>query len=448
MNLRVLLVAHGYPPELSGGTERYTRHVAEALVQRGHGVTVVAGTLAWRERLAVSEEQAGGVRVLRVHRDDAHPETWDRGHAPAVAERFAAILDEVRPHVVHVQHWIRLTRDLVRTAHRAGIPALVTLHDFHATCPTHFRVLPDGTTCTVPAAGPVCSGCVRGSWWWAEDELDAEVRLHAADLRNELDLAQRVLVLSAAQARLLAQVTGRAESTFVVHPFRALVPLRRGPVPPPAPPLRIASWGQLWSLKGQHVLLDAVRAMRHRAEVLVELFGSGAEPGYEERLRAAAEGLPVKFRGAYAPADLERHPMHLAVFPSLANETFGFVIEEARMLGVPVVVSDAGAYPERIGAGGVVVPRGDAAALAALLDRCVEAPAEVERLRAGVVAPGPFAEHVNHLEDLYRHVAAYPEPRRDHFDLEGHLRHAQRRYEARERHLAGLEAERRQRKGP
>ena len=55
--MRVMLAVHGYPPELDGGTERHVEGLATGLIARGHDVTVLAGTLEWRERLVESAQR-------------------------------------------------------------------------------------------------------------------------------------------------------------------------------------------------------------------------------------------------------------------------------------------------------------------------------------------------------------------------------------------------------
>jgi hypothetical protein len=46
----------------------------------------------------------------------------------------------------------------------------------------------------------------------------------------------------------------------------------------------------------------------------------------------------------------------LVLVPSVVEETWGRVAQEAQMNGIPVIASDRGALPETIGAGGLVVP--------------------------------------------------------------------------------------------
>jgi len=66
--------------------------------------------------------------------------------------------------------------------------------------------------------------------------------------------------------------------------------------------------------------------------------------------------------------------------PSLKGESFGLVLAEAMAAGVPVVASDIAGYREVLTAGGVLVPPGDAAALAQALGRLLSNDAERRRL--------------------------------------------------------------------
>ncbi|NHA68787.1 glycosyltransferase [Phycicoccus flavus] len=96
----------------------------------------------------------------------------------------------------------------------------------------------------------------------------------------------------------------------------------------------------------------------------------------------------------------------LAVFPSTWAEPFGLVAAEAMSAGVPLVVSDAGALPEVVGAGHPwVVPAGDDAALAAVVRACATAPPEVRRAATAAArerwqehySPAAGRAHVAHL---------------------------------------------------
>lgn len=432
--MKILLVAQGHPPELCGGTESYTAAVAVALQAAGHESLVVAGTLEKREPLQVEEAVQDGVRVLRVHRDDLYFERWDKSYHPGVSRAFAEIVDRERPDLVHVNHWLRLSRDLVRQAWRLGVPSIVTLHDFFATCPTIFRLLPDGAFCREAAGAAACGRCLQAAAWWSERELGDALDLFASDLRNELQLAGRVLVQSRAQREVVRAAAGLDSERVTVQPFAPLRRLRRAPEPPPPPPLRLVCFGLQDPIKGTDLLLEAVAAMRRREDVEVELAGATPDAAYGRRLDELARGLRVRRVEEIRFSELERSAFHAAVFPSRCHETYGMVLDEARMLGLPAVVADLGAYPERLDGGGITFPSGDATALAAVLERLLEEPQHLTRMRAAVTEPPTFEEHLAFLLPLYKDVVAEgPRAAHDAFDVERHLQHAFDRFEARER---------------
>ena len=176
--MKVLLALHGYPPELVGGTESAVQALARGLLQRGHDVCVAAGSVQQSSSFRTTREtQADGVRVVRLHRADLYFDHWQKSFSADVSAAFAALLAEERPDVVHVHHWIRMSRDLVAVAARAGVPAVVTLHDYWATCLVTFRVRPDTQdACDAHLAPSPCLACAalvppRTPWRSREQQM-------------------------------------------------------------------------------------------------------------------------------------------------------------------------------------------------------------------------------------------------------------------------------------
>jgi glycosyltransferase involved in cell wall biosynthesis len=179
---------------------------------------------------------------------------------------------------------------------------------------------------------------------------------------------------------------------------------------PPAPAggsLSVAFLGRLVPEKGVHVLLGALRHVR--VPCTVDLWGP-VDRGYEARLRrlVAESPHPVRFRGIYDHAALDAvlGPVHVVVVPSLWEEAFGLVVQEALSRHRVVVASRTGGLAEQIqeGVNGYLVTPGDVAGLAAAID-AVAATRQLPALRfdVGIRAIGEEAEEWGRL---YAQLAA------------------------------------------
>ncbi len=424
--MKVLLVAHGYPPELVGGTENSVQALARGLAARGVDVVVVAGSMQYEEgfRLSadVDRDPASGaqVRVRRIHRADLFFDHWQKTASARVGAEFRRLLDEERPDVVHVHHWIRLTHDLVAHAAQAGIPAVVTLHDLWTTCLISFRVRSDTQEfCEAPLASAGCLECAGRmpphTPWMTDSALEERFAARRADLVRELELARAVVVPTRAHAATVERFLGLDPARLALQ----VVPHGRDlALAPPAPPPReagrlvLASWGHLHPLKGPDLVLDAVGRLRDPSRVCLHLAGGDVLEEYTARLHAMAADLDVHFHGPFDPRELATHPVagaDVMVSGTRALESWGLVVDEAVALGMPLVLPRAGAFPERMTRGALFYDPRDAASLAAVLQRLLDEDDLVARLRDDLsalsdVAPS-VATHVEHLRGVYDDVA-------------------------------------------
>jgi phosphatidyl-myo-inositol alpha-mannosyltransferase len=148
----------------------------------------------------------------------------------------------------------------------------------------------------------------------------------------------------------------------------------------PGEELRIAFVGQAVDRKGLPVLLRAYEALRDH--IPCELTVIGPSPHELEPMLLDARGVRAlgKVSDEEKHRELERADVLCA--PSLGGESFGMVLTEAFAGGTPVIASDIAGYRDvvRDGVDGVLVPRGDAQALAETLRDLHEDPARRKRM--------------------------------------------------------------------
>lgn len=140
-----------------------------------------------------------------------------------------------------------------------------------------------------------------------------------------------------------------------------------------------------------------------------------APDGFRALLDATAAPLggQVTFRGPVANGVMhdELARAGVFVFASLWEEPFGMPVIEAMAAGLPVVVTRSGALPEIVedGVSGIIVPRGDVAALAAAIGGLLADPAK--RAAMGRAARLRAREHYGWDQCAARLLAFYDRAR-------------------------------------
>lgn len=414
--MKVALCAPNFPPEFLGGTERVVLALARALRDAGDEVLILAGSDRPHAGEDIIHESFDGFAVRRLPRVPDEEYGLDV-RRPRVAARFVDVLLAERVDVVHVHHWAVLSSGLLRAARDIGVPGIATLHDMWTNCPRFFRRPPAGHACPTGTERGPCTACVRAALPYLDVEtVRAGIRGRDADLADELATAFRITAPSAACARLAARFTGLSTSPEVVpHGLlddvaevrsRALDPQR----------IRIGTFGNLVEEKGVMLLVYAMRGIE---EAELHLHGPFLDRAFADLVkeRALDFGVQLVEHGPYGASD--PHPalgLDLAVFPSLCEETYGLVVEEALVRGVPVVVSDRGALAERIGEGGLAVAVDELGPLEGTLRDLCRHPQKIEELRRGI--PRSFAtmaDGAQRYRALYREARASLSPApRDH----------------------------------
>jgi glycosyltransferase involved in cell wall biosynthesis len=414
--MKVLHVAPSFPPEFRGGVERHVEELCPALEALGVRSAVAAGSLAHAAGSAgeVARELWGAIPVFRLRRAPGDDHAVDLAH-PSLEAPFAAVLAAFRPDLVHVHHWLHQGGGLVRRLHARGIPAVVTLHDAWVTCPRFNRVVGDAF-CERPLGPEHCAPCLAPLHGGSTAGLGAELLARDLVLRIELACAARVLTPSAAQRELLVRMLPGIAPPDVV-PNGATVPRALAAYRPPArgKPVRVGFLGSVVAEKGVHLLLSAVARLAPAQALELHVHGNLPDAEYARRLRASDLAGVLRLHGPYAPSDLPAiaAPLHVAVFPSVCSESYSLVLDEALALGLPVVVAERGALPERIGQAGLCVQPESVDALASVLGRLCAEPEELARLAA---APRPLRGAEDVARDLARVYAGAlrgPAPRPD-----------------------------------
>jgi len=389
-----------------GGAERYLFDVAAELTRRGHECSFFGTAHADNVPLALNRYYPPyrDFAAARPAPGDALAAVWSR----AAARKLEGFLAHFQPDVAHVHNIAyHLTPAILPALSRAGVAAVMTLHDYNLFCPNHYFYSRD-----VP-----CFRCPDGRYFSCVTRRCVKGRLGPS--------------LVGYAAHLVARRTGvyrRLGRLLVFSDFMRGFAVRAGFVPdritllPPAVNVSARRAGRkrnyflyagrLAPEKGVDELIFA--AGLAEATVAVRVAGDG--PERESLTRLAADYAPgrVAFLGPLDDQALaaEMAAARAVVVPSRWPENTPAVILEAFAAGTAVVAARGGGVPELVtdGREGLLYEPGDVAALTTLLKR-LAGPAQLarelgRRARARAARDFDFRAHVDRLEAIYREVAA------------------------------------------
>ena len=382
-----------------GGVETYLLSMLPELERRGHGTAVVYG-----------EGEAGLVR-------DAHAEP-SLGRADRAAERagyraLGALLDTLRPEVVHVHQLYNLGA-LRACLERA--PVLLHGHDYRYLCPASSFYYRRPREVCGRVAGPGCFAttlhkhCLTPRPRYALDYY-RRVRWVA---RHAQRFAGVLAPSEAARQRFLA--AGFEPARVAVHPYFCTLPPGDAPRPLPHQPT-VLFIGRIRPNKGTETFVEAfARLPGDTRAIMVGDFTAAARAsvgalagrlGCADRMQLRPWVAREEIRAVFEQATV-------FVFPSLWPETLGIVGLEALACGVPVVASDIGGVREWLKEGetGYLVEPKNAAQFAERIKALlmnealnVEMGRNGQRLIRERFTP---EHHVERLLELYRRAVREP----------------------------------------
>jgi glycosyltransferase involved in cell wall biosynthesis len=359
----------------------------------------------------------------------AHTVEWciaKMGAAPAIAA-----MREWHPDVIYSQG---LESPKTEVALLSVAPAIFYAHVYHGTCVsgTKTHKFPDIVPCT-RAFGWKCllhyyprrcgglSPLTALREYWNQAERFAVLQRY------------RAIVTSSAHMRNEYLRNGFDPSKVFTSSYlpgtdlaRADVFIEHAAVPPSPPidksrfPARLLFIGRMEPLKGGAILLDALPMVAAALDKPVELVlcGDGLyRILWESRANVISSQdtrIKVVFEGwlnGERIAELQRSS-DLLVVPSLWPEPFGKVGPESGLKGLPAAAFAVGGIPEWLypGINGYLAPANPPTArgLADAIVKCLEDPAEHQRLRAGALAVAQrfdLHRHVSQLSELFQRIA-------------------------------------------
>ena len=429
--MKIALLTHKLKPPLIGGVDVYTDRLGRGLLRLGHEVVYLAFDSSGdgAEVVVKPDVHDDGTAVHRIlfNFDSLPKETFDTVYNPEMGRVTRQILAAEKPDFVIILNFYMLTLATVEAAKSLGIPVAHVATDFVPVCRWGTFMRWDNRTCEVGESVQTCASCfishrslgkVMGSVmeklpeptvlnWAAKNPrlphpLGAVLPFlnHAAVMQKRLD---RIRPLRQ-QIDLVLVPTRFTEKTFIengfspeqIHflPFGVDVdsPLASTPKTK-SDHVRFMFLGRLQPYKGLHLVLEAFNNLPNAGGATLTVYGApDGHDAYFANLQQMMDANPrIHFAGLIPPTELARAFADADIFllPSTWHENSPLILLDALQSKTPVLASDIGGVSGIVehNRNGLLFPREDVAALRQEMQRLIDQPALIDKLRAGSNLP-------------------------------------------------------------
>lgn len=313
-----------------GGLERFVDRFSEQLVSKGHETVVIT--------LNRSPDRVSTNSAYKVLSVDVTQSTIEQ------------LIRSAHPDIV-VWHGSTGMIPVVNLL-RGKYPTVATVHG--AVCPSGSRLFVKNDTICHRKSGV---GCLPN--WYMRNcgyslspvKALAALRVHRNALQAMSNCTRVYAVSQSVKGYLVREGLEQGKIRVFDNTLGVLRNLSNRPlIHTSGKSLRILYVGRLVYLKGVQYLIRAVKQLTDKGEdVFCRIVGEG---WYRGELEAQAFDLGLQSRVEFVGKISESYmpqiykDADLLVVPSLWPEPAGLVVPEARQLGKPIIVSDAGGLPE------------------------------------------------------------------------------------------------------
>ncbi len=430
----VLHLTVAYVPWVIGGKEIY----AQSLIRELH-------LLDWQNHVLFHQnshileplgmhdfEQA----IVHVIQSLPQPERADYYNLELPTPGFKEALHQIKPDIVHFHDFsIAANRTHIEVIKQAGIPIVMTQHSPGQSC-LQRELLYGGTT--------VCDGEIQINRC---TECRLLVQGIPAVARKPLSLVSLPVL---GNSKLSRALSAREMTRHYYHAWHSMISqidamhvlsrwqmevMKRNRVPaeklahistglPLTPrelphrqsrktsdPLRIIMLGRCDDVKGQEVLIDAVKLLPDDAPIEVSFFGPYWDSPYGQRcLQKITGDRRFKAPRQLSHSVITQHMLasDIMVVPSNWLETGPLVVLEAFSAKLPVIGSNRGGIAELVKDGhtGLLFETGNSHELSRLLRRCIDETELIPSLQRNIPPPRNMSDVARETAELYRKLIA------------------------------------------
>lgn len=335
--MNILLVNTLYTPYKIGGAEKSVQLLAEALVKKGHKVSVLTLSHSIGFNI-INEVEVYTLKLSNIYWPFSEEENSSLAKSfwhlldvynPLMNNEILKVLDTVKPELVHVNNLLGFSPHIWRLVKSRGIKIIHTLRDYYLMCP-YTTMVKNGLSCKKQ-----CFECNLYSIGkqYQSNNVDALVGISNYILNKHIDFGYFSNIN-------IKKVIG--------NPVDCAPKLKSNLDSKLNDKIIFGYIGRIEKSKGVELLLNAFGNLESDNYKL-RIAGKGSTT-YVERLIKEYNSENIEFLG-YVDGNEFYKGIDYLIVPSISQEPFGRVIIEANSFGVPVIGASSGGIEELIESG-------------------------------------------------------------------------------------------------
>ena len=398
------------------GSEIYAYNLSKELLRR-HDVSIFyrINDPALKE-YEVARSSYGGLNIYKINHTFKDYDSIEKIYSnKEIEKRFAEVLDEVSPDVVHIQHLLFLSLGFVSEIKKRNIPIIFTLHDYWLMCPKGQLFKSNRKICKNPLAAN-CPYCLSASLnpkvlikkifkILTHYKIPTRFKPDLAKIYKDVDLfispsiflRNKFIEFGLPQEKIIYSDNG-----MNLDLFKDIEKLRSNKI-------RFGFIGTLIPAKGAHVLIKAFNKVKNNKAVL-KIYGKAPVNNfifnyYNRIRRMAGNNENIKFVGTFDNKDVAKifEEIDVLIFSSVWDENSPLVLHEAILTKTPVLASEVGGVRELIkhDQNGFLFCAGDDNGLSLLIKKVIKNPEIIENLKKDVISIKDMQFHCKEIEAIY-----------------------------------------------
>ena len=413
--MKILKIIHCFPPESMTGSEIYAYNLAKELSRNNRVSVFYRINNPCEKEYKVLKGEYNGLTVYKINNTLKDCNSLENIYNNRnIEEAFAAILDELKPDIVHIHHLLFLSVGIIEQIKRRNIPIIFTLHDYWLICPRGQLFKANLKICDNPVNSN-CLYCLGAGLslkrlmkkiFWVRSKISFSRRF-SPDLQNIVKnvdlfispshfLRNKFIKSGIPEEKIIYSDNGMNLSFF-----NDIEKIKSDKI-------RFGFIGTLIPPKGVHILIEAFNKLKGDKAVL-KIYGkspvnNGFFDYYHKVKRMAAGNKNIRFMDVFDNKDVAKifKEIDVLIFPSLWEENSPLVLHEAILAKTPAIASSIGGVDELIdNNNGLLFQANDSKGLFVHMKNIIVNPKSLNEFNKSSVGIKDIKNNAEEMENIY-----------------------------------------------